>query len=391
MRSINSLSSKVPIYLIPLLLLFAISPAYPLEKDERFSIGGYYKNLFSVSKTLADKEEYFLHLQRMRFEVNQVFTDQITATVMYDNEVIFNNFSDTADFDLIREKDQRRLAFFDLEDVFFDEEHVFWKHAVYRAYVKYFTPSFQCTVGKQGVDWSRMRFYHPFDLFNPISPLDIEKDEKIGVDAVNVELYPKPFMLINFIYAPYENKDKQGFGLRLGGKIKDYDIFLIGSEVKKDRVLGFGFDGYLMEAGFRGELTYTYKDNHDHFFRSSVGLDHSITPKLYGLIEYFYNGDANIDNRGDFLGSYEFSRRAMSITRHILGAGIEYELTGITKLNNYAFYDFEGTSLYYNPEFKWNIRPNFDLTVGAQVFEGDDESEYGDYHNVYYGELKFFF
>jgi len=134
-----------------------------------------------------------------------------------------------------------------------------------------------------------------------------------------------------------------------------------------------------------------YSNDSDNFLRASIGMDRSFTSKLYAIIEYFYNGGAKIMNAPLFISSLPYSRRILSITKHILGAGVEYELTGITKLTSYVSYDFEGTSFLINPEFIWNIRPNADLRIGCQIFEGDDDSEYGNYHNLFYAEMKLFF
>lgn len=361
------------------------------DDGKTFEISGYYKNLFTHSKTTSTKEGFVSHLQRLRFQVKQELAKDLVATIAYDNDLLLNNFSQTPDFDIIRQQDQRYTSWIDLDEVLVDERHFFWKHGLYRAYVHYYSPTLQCTVGKQAIDWSRMRFYHPFDLFNPISPLDIEKDEKIGVDAINLELYRDPFLMLNVVYAPYRNRERQGLGARFSTKVHDYDLFFIAAVVKKDTTLGCAFDGYIKQAGFRGELTFTSKDNEDQFFRTSVGLDYSFTSKLYGIAEYFYNGGAKIMDSARFLGDYDFSRRALSITKHIIGAGVEYELSGVSKLNNYLFYDVEGTSFFYNPEFKWNIKPNFDLLFGFQYFHGDGETEFGDYHPLFYAEMKMYF
>ncbi len=382
---------KAALYFFVLTLFFSSMSFNAAAEITPPAIGGEYKNLLTVSQTQQKKDESLLHLQRLRFKVNQEFTPELDGTLIYDNEMILNNFSDSPDFAIIREKDQRRLAFWDMDEVFFDEEYFYWKHALYRAYMHYFTPSFQATVGKQSIDWSRMRFYHPLDLFNPISPLDIEKSEKPGVDAINLEFSPQSFTQFNFIYAPYRNREKQGLGGRFQTKIQDYDISLLAAEIHKDRIVGAGFDGYIANSGFRGELSFTSKDNKDQFFRSSVGLDHSLTPKLYGIVEYFYNGGAKLTETQDFLSSYRFSRKAMSVTKHIVGAGLEYDISGTIKASNHVFYDFGGVSSFLNPELKWNIKPNFDLSFGAHFFEGDADSEYGNYQDLFYAEMKLFF
>jgi len=379
------------IIILLIISFLIIPPARASEDSQQIDIGGYYKNLFTTSKTTSTVEEFVSCLQRVRLELNRKFTDELSCMLMYDNELLLNNFSDTPDFDIIRQQNQGNLALVDADHVLSDEKHSYWKHGIYRAYIKYYTPEFQCTLGKQAIDWSRTRLYHPFDLFNPISPLDIEGDEKFGVDAINVAFSPDGYGTLNAIYAPRRDSDEQAYGLRFLTKAGDYDIFFMGSNVKKDTILGCGFDGYIKEAGFRGEWTLTFADEDDDYFRGVVELDYSFTSKLYGLVEYFYNGGAKLTNAARFLGNYEFSREAMSITKHIIGAGLEYEPSGITKLKNYVFYDIEESSIFYNPEFKWNFRANADLSFGAQFFGGDNESEYGSYHNLYYTELKLFF
>jgi len=380
------------LYLLIAILFLSLNPSFVSANEPKssFKFSGYYKNLFTTSKTTSTKEDFFADIERLRLEVEKQFSDFLSAKIAYDNEIILNDFSNTSDFELIRQNNQKNLAFLDGDNVISDRKHVYWKHSLYRAYLKYFSHSFQAVLGKQAIDWSRMRFYHPFDLFNTISPLDLEKDEKIGADAINLEFYPDSISLINLIYVPYKNTEKTSFGLRLSRKIQDYDLFLIAASNKKDKVAGFGFDGYLFKAGLRSELTYTKKDNKKNFLRGAIGLDHNFTSKIYTIAEYFYNGGAEKDPE-QFLNSYEFSRRALSMKKHILGAGIEYELSGITKIANYLFYDFAGRSFFINPEIKSNIRANLDLSIGAQLFTGSDTSEFGLYHRLFYFQLKKYF
>ncbi len=378
------------ISLLSLIITFALCSTTHALVDKDYKFSGYYKSLLNVSET-TEKNTSIIDTNRVRIRYDQKLTDRITGTVIFDNEAFLNNIYNTPDYTFIKSTDQRKNAFWDADWVVADEDAFFWRQAIYRAYIHYYTPEFQFTIGKQAVDWSRMRFYHIFDFFQPISPTDIEKDEKIGVDALNMTFVLSDLVRYDFIYAPYRNSDKQGIGVRFGTRIQDYDIFVIAAEVHKDSVIGACFDGYIGQAGFRGEMAYTVRDSDEEFFRASLGMDYTFTPKFTGIVEYFYNGAAKIMDTDEFLSSRDFSQKAMSITKHILGAGLECEITGIQKLNNYVFYDFEGGSLFYNPEFKWNIVPNCDLTIGAQIFHGHDKSEYGLYHNLYYAEMKLYF
>lgn len=359
-------------------------------EEELVKFSGYYKNIAVASKTTSSREDFYFFTERLRLQTDVKFTDKLSANLTYDNELILNDFSGTSDFATVRQKNQKNLAFMDTDKTISDRKHTYWKHYLHRAYVKYTSPLLQCTLGKQAIDWSRMKFYYPFDLFNPVSPLDLEQDEKIGADALNLEYFPDSFSSINLVYAPHENSGRTSAGIKASRKIKDYDISIMAAESKKDEVFGAGFDGYLKEAGFRGEITYTKKDNRREFLRSCIGMDHNLTPKLYGLAEYFYNGGAESD-AGNFLNSYEFSRQAITMKKHIFGTGLEYELSGITKLANYLYYDFKGKSIFLNPEFRYNILANLDFSLGLQAFFGGENSEFGSYQEAYYARLKYFF
>jgi len=371
------------------IISFHVTCAFAQE-NERFKLSGYYKNIFLNSKTRDTQENYAVDTNRLRLELTTKITSSLSSFLSYDNDLTLHDFGHTPEFELLRQNNQKNLAFLDADKKISEQKHLYWKHSLYRGYIKYQDPRLHWTLGKQAVDWSRMRLYHPLDLFNPISPLDIEKDEKIGVDALNIDFYPQNFATISAIYVMGKTDEKNGFGLRASKKIKDYDYALIAAEYKKDMILGANFDGYIKEAGFRGEMTYTKRDNGREFVRASIGLDHNFTSKLYGVAEYFYNGGAEKDPE-QFLNSYQSSRQAITMRRNILGTGAEYEISGVTKLANYVFYDFDGRSLFYNPELRYNAKPNLDLSLGVQMFWGSSASEFGNYNHLYYAQAKYYF
>ena len=398
-------TTRLPVMAAITAIICASLAAPSFSEIEKPKISGSYYHLFNTSETISSKKPYVSYLQRFRFQLEEKFSDKLSATIVQDVNFLLNDFSTSADFNIVRDYNQRQLQYWNTQQTILNKRDLYWTESLYRAYVRYDTPLLKCVIGKQNIDWDRMRFYHPLDIFNPVSPLRIEKTEKMGVDAVNIEFCPAPFMSYNFIYAPDDQTEFQSFGMRFATKVKDYDIFLMAADIRKAYYFGFAFDGYLKESGLRGEITYTsnhnyddkvidngnYNDGPDRAFRGSIGMDRSFTSKLYGIIEYFYNGIAKIMNAPLFISSLQYSRRALSITKHILSAGLEYQHTGITKLNNYVFYDFEGNSFFYNPEFVWNIKPNVDLMIGCQIFEGNDNSEYGNYHNLFYAEMKIYF
>ena len=229
------------------------------------------------------------------------------------------------------------------------------------------------------------------DLFNPNSPLDIERDERVGVDAVNATASITDFIDLDLVYAPYGALKKSSFAARTLCRAGNYDIFFMTGQFKKNNVMGACVDGYLGGAGVRGECTYTWQKTGGKFFRIVVGADYAFQNKLRMGGEYFFNGMAHDVNRDEFYNSYQYSREALTLEKNLAGATVGYDITALIKWDNSILYDMGGRSIFINPELKYNMLPNLDITLGAQVFWGTGESEFGAYTNRYYLEMQYFF
>lgn len=356
--------------------VFCFFTPFPLSAEENaFKISGYYKNLFDFSKTTDTKEDFYLDTNRLRMEFTYKIKPSLEAFASIDNELLVHDFGKNPDFDTIRQEDQRNLAWWDADYVSYDEEHLYLRHSVYRAYLKYDSEDLDVVLGKQSIDWSRMRFYAPLDLFTRISPLALEKDERTGADAINIEYSLDSSSSVNLIAAPDNDPERAKYGIRLFKKVGDYDLFLAGGEFNKNETIGCGFDGYLYKAGFRGELTFSHADDKRDFIRTAVGLDYSPMPELYLNGEYFYNG----------------AEEVLSVKRHLFGVFASYEITPLLKFEKWTICDPEGKSISFNPEFVYNIFTNVDISAGTELFWGSEASEYGNYQNVYYSQLKIYY
>jgi len=364
-----------------------------LEKKEAppLHVEGYYKNLFTTSKTTDTEEGFFADTQRLRLDCRLDILDKLQAKAVFDQEAIIGDFAHTSDFQSVRNKDQKSLAFLDGDKVYTDRDHLYAKFSLYRAYLKYDTDKFQGVLGKQLIDWGRCRFFSPMDLFNPLSPTNIERDERIGVDALNTEFSLSSLSSLNLVYAPQHTFEKSSLGSKLYYQAGNYDLFFMLGEFKKDEVAGFGFDGYIGNGGIRGEFTQTHGDSGRDYFRGVIGAEYNFPNKVYVLGEYFYNGGAEDNNLSEFISSYQLSSKVLTLKKNLLGLWVGYEITPLIKWDNYTIYDFDRRSLLFNPEVRYNIWKNFDLSVGMQLFWGNQDSEFGTYQNLYYIQTKLFF
>ncbi len=367
-------------------LLFS-TPAYALDLTDSFS--GCYKALGAVTKSTSSKEDIYYALQRVRLEFEPKLTKNIELNLTYDHELILNDFSNTPDFDLIRQRDQKHSTWFDADQVISDTKHVNEKQLLHRAFIKFESDHSRLTFGKQLIDWGRMRFYSPLDLFNPPIPSNIEADERVGFDALNIEFSSDNFSGINLLYGPNTTEATSSYGLRFYKKIATYDTFLLAAKHEKDRIVGIGFDGYIKDAGFRGEFSYT-RSGKEKYARVSIGADYSLSPKATVLMEYFYNGAANGDYDA-FANSIFVQSQQLTLKKHLLSQMITYEITPLFKFRWLSIYDIVGKSAFLTPELRYNIKENLDIAVGSQLFIKSLGSEFQNSNNIYYAELKLFF
>ncbi|MCX5667415.1 MAG: hypothetical protein NTY34_03790 [Candidatus Omnitrophica bacterium] len=366
-------------------------PEYLQETFIHVDAKGYYKNISAASRSMTNKKRYGSNLQRYRIEPTIDIGDNIQIYIACDNQVIAGDFVSNPDFDMVKQEDQKNLDWWDAEWTLVYSNRVYYTTEFYRAYLKYYDDKFQVIAGKQNIDWGRCRFYSPMDLFNPNSPLDIERDERVGVDAINATASITDFIDLDMVYVPYGALKKSSFAAKMLCRAGNYDIFLMTGQFKKDNVIGACIDGYLGGAGVRGEYTYTWQKTGGKFFRIVLGADYAFKNKLRMGGEYFFNGMAHDVNRDEFYASYQYSKEALTLEKNLVGATVGYDITPLIKWDNAILYDMGGRSLFINPELKYNMLPNLDITLGAQVFWGTGESEFVTYTNRYYLEVKYFF
>lgn len=359
-----------------------------------YSLAGSYKNLLTVSETPVSRDGFWSDLNRIRLRFDADVNDSIRFSTSIDNEFLAGTLLDRRDFNLV--KDASTDTLLDLDHLVVDSEDLLWQASIYRMYLTYTAEKSKLVLGRQRVAWGVGRVWNPFDLFNPISPLQIEQDQRVGVDAVNLEYYTGSLSSLNLVFAAGDDSDQNSIGLKGTANINKYDLHLMAGEFRENRVVGFGFTGDLNGAGLRGEATYTDPDAGNDYWQAILGWDYSFKNPLYVMFEYLYNG-GNVKRPaapGGF--TLESNRRIFSgeiETRNsnFLASGLAYDITPLVQVGSLLIYDIDGSSVFFAPTLAYNILPDLDWTLGVQLFSGSERSEYGDLPDVYYTSLEWFF
>ena len=79
---------------------------------------------------------------------------------------------------------------------------VYGRHRLYRAAVTLTRGDVDLKLGRQRIAWGTGRFWSPLDILNPVSPLALEREERVGVDAALLEAKLGPLSRASLVYAP---------------------------------------------------------------------------------------------------------------------------------------------------------------------------------------------
>ncbi len=358
----------------------------------RFS--GYYRSLVTSSHSWITGDAYGDSLNRLRLTFDARYRRVAALHIDYDNELHFGNFITQPDF--IEVRDRQDLAYLDLIHAIVNRRHAYWDTSLYRGYMTVRHGRAELTAGRQRIAWGTAHFWSPADLFNPISPLQVEGDERQGVDAGQLALRLPHSLRWSLVYAPQAGIDRSTEASRLATTVRNFDVALLGGRFQTNWVAGGDFAGQWGGAGLRGELTYTARSTtQPDALRLTFGSDYALGQKWYFLAEYFYNQaqpSGYVPGKPfDPVSLLKPTTELYTLQRHFLSAGARYSLTPLIDLQTYTVTDLVGPGLLVLPSLAWNVTPNTDLTAGGQLFAASRSSDFTGAPDLFYLQLTVHF
>ena len=362
--------------------------------------GGYFEDLASGSQSYFTQAAWGDNLDRLRISYDGKYQDWLAVHMDYDNEIHEGNFIGLPDFAIVR--DRQSAAWLDLQQVLVNEPNGYWDTSLYRGYVALRTSDATLTLGRQRIGWGTAHFFSPMDMFNPISPLQVEPDERQGVDAASLQFSSPGALRWNAVYAPQDGFRRSTEALRLGRTIHNYDFDVAAARFGQDWTGGVDFSGQVGGAGLRGEMTYRWRHpipgipeiSTHNALRFVVGSDYAFAGGLYLVAEYFYNQgqpDTAKNQPFDPTVLLQFTNEIFTLHRHFISAGASYPLTPLWKLETYVVDDVAGPSAVVLPRLTHNLTANTDLTFGAQLFASSKTGEFHGLSDLAYVEFVIHF
>jgi hypothetical protein len=373
--------------------LVAALGASALWPADSFSLRGYLKNFSillmppSYGQGLATMDDADLGAVNNRLRLALAFrpSDRVAFNVEYDLSPRIQDarlFQDDFFFPGLRPVDYRVADFRDYLFPAHGETPVSFAlyHNLDRFALTIKTDAADIIVGRQAVAWGSARVVNPTDVIAPFSFNELDKEERLGVDAVRVRVPLGAMDELDFgmIAGSRLDSDKNAYFVRGRTSLYKTDISGLALAFRKHLLIGVDLARAIGGAGFWLEAAYVIPDaflegradSEQNYVRTSFGLDYSPSSKTYGFVEYHFNsaGASRPEDYLKLLGRPAYQEGAVYLLgRHYLNFGSTVQLSPLLPFTGLLILNLSDGSFVFAPFLEYNVAENIYLAGGAYV------------------------
>ncbi len=371
------------------------------ESANKFDFKGYLKYLTTVNFQDVNDEWITDNLLHNRLEFRYFPSEKWKFDVEMRNRLFFGQavteFNNTPGLpgydDLIGEDN----GYFDLSWNWASGTSYLLNTTIDRAYIDYTSGDWQIRAGRHRINWGQNLIWNPNDVFNAYSYFDFDYEERPGTDAVRVQYFTGSTSAAELIYQLGENIDEMSFAGLYKFSKWNYDIQFLGGQVKRDLVIGTGWSGDIQGGGFRGEITYFHdKDSLSDPVGQLVGSisgDYTFPNSIYLHASLIYNSKGSTGNAGS-LNPYELrvtSAKYLTLSRMDLFGDVAYQISPLWRGDLASIINPFDNSFFVSPSVVYSLSNNMELMLIAQIFSGEEETEFGGIGKLFYFRYKWAF
>lgn len=249
---------------------------------------------------------------------------------------------------------------------------------------------FDLSLGRMPVAFGSAKSINPTDVLAPFSLATLDKEEKIGLDALIIKSSINSTSLVEagFVMGHDLESKKNAYYLRPKLNFNEFDMAITLMHFKDKNLLGFDLQHPIKDAGFWFEASFTDVNQRglNDFLRFTSGLDYKFQNTLYLAGEYHYNGAA-INNLS--LSPFDFIYLK---NKHYFIITSSYEFTPLLTGSLQSYYGAKDQSSLSSLKLEYNMIENAYLNLGSYRSIGDDQrSEFGRYGQVYYLACRYYY
>lgn len=378
------------------IFFFAFTVAL-VGQDDKYLFGGYAKYLFSTADIPANGRVND-HIIHSRLNGKYFITDRMTMSAEVRNRIFFGGSvervpgfvssirsnHDLGNADVIWWTSASTAAHSDLDRLWFDGT---FGHMTVSA-------------GRQRIAWGTALVWNPTDLFNPLSILDFDYEERPGVDALRAQYFMSEVSKIEIAVKPGKTTARRVIAGKVLVNNWEYDIHVIGGLSGENPFMGIAWAGDIAGAGFRGEImsreigdatAILFPSLRDAWTTTAVlSVDYTFTNNAYFHTEILYNSRGVTEDATPA----DPSLSALSMftqARWSLFQEVSFDVHPLVRISAFIIYNPNDRSSASVPSASWSVMENFDLSLVGLIFSGDPLTEYGGYGTSLYLRGKFSF
>ena len=393
-----------------IIVLFCIFiPPVLIGQVSQFDVNGYAKYLFTSGKNSATQNRRNDHLIHNRINIHWFPASSLSAAMEIRLRGYYgDSVEDIPDFKSTIKSDYD----YDIDTELWQQTRTLGYGEIDRLYLDYLHEQFQLTMGRQRVAWGTSLVWNIIDLFNPMSILDFDYEERPGMDAVRFQYFTSELSKLEIIYKAGKNKYSRGYAGLFSINYWDYDFYILAAIHNNRKTFGSAWSGDINGGGFRGEFKISEPpskgDSTDYpifsmtlygrdlttfdqtVFSGVLSGDYTFSNSFYVHSEILYNSNGKTEYAGFYW--YQISEASMlSPARWSIFQEFAYDINPLLRGNLFLIYNPIDKSSLFAPSLKWSFITNLELLSVLYVTSGQTETEFGDYGNSLFFRLKYSF
>ena len=334
---------------------------------------GSVKSLVLQSRS-ATGQRFELALNRLRIEGKGELAPGLALDLQYDNELLVGSFLQTAEFRAA--KDITAPQYWHADANYLERGDVYGRHRLHRATLTLTAGRVDLKAGRQRIAWGTGRFWSPLDILNPIGALALEREERLGVDALLMEVKFGPLSRLGVVVAPAPGGGPTSRAALWHGNANGVDYSIVAGRVRGLDVVGADLASQIGQAGVRAEVAHLRDPRGGGYTRAMSGVDYAFSNGLTVSAEAYYNG-AGVRDPARYDSSGVRTGQVVSLATRYAGIYVSYEITPLLKAVLYGVRNLDDRSRGGDVRLVWSWRPNVEFTLGTQRFGGAGRTEYG--------------
>lgn len=272
-------------------------------------------------------------------------------------------------------------------------------------------------IGRQPVAWGSGRVTNPTDVISPFSFYELDKEERFGVDAVRFRMSLSALSEFDagYVFGEHFRFDRSAFFLRSRVHVLKTDLSFLLVGFQEDLLLGLDLARSVGGSGVWLEAAYVLPDDLNNsqpkprnYGRITAGIDRSLSSKLYGFLEYHFNGagSARPASYASLFSQPAYTRGTVYLMgRNYLSLGATYQAAPLIPLTGLVIWNATDGSFALSPQAEYNISQNIYLGAGVYLGVGrrpltpligassppELRSEFGSYPDFAYLSFRVYF